>query len=687
MTRHFFIHNDLRILAVIAVMLIMAETDIYAGDNTSRQNMSYQESNEKKQVGVFTNRFADNWELSFGIEGLSFYSGNESGLSKNPFMTFRSNLGATATVGKWFTPEIGLRTKISGYWGKAVISENSEKNKIKFFSAQEQVMLNVTNLFKGYNPNRFWNIIPYGGVGFVRSCTYNENSISVSAGVINTFRLSSQIKAFADLGVTFAGDNYRDNNVSNIMGRYHWYAASVGFTFNLGKNAWSRHTNRKQENQYLAPVITSYEELITKKNIKVEKQRIIANDPVPYGMVLVNRGHLRMGLEMEDSLWGFNTPVRDVSIDDFWMDRTETTNAQYRRFVNEVFDSLVSERMKDSTYHKSRALARASFYKTNPVTGEKQLDTRQLWYKYETYDYTESMKRKYRQDPKERILNTDLHADSLEEVWISKDTTYVDGKGNIIRETINRPYTGAYDFLNTYIVHIYPDTTCWVNDFPNANNDVYARYYFSHPDYQNYPVVGVSWEQANAYCAWRTLKEQKDLGVMYGDRQPYRLPTEAEWEYAARGHSQNDFPWLKAREGEGKGLFFANFMPAEGDFTSDGNIITSRVGIYPSNTNGLYDMAGNVAEWTSTLFTAAGVEAMNTINPELSYNAAVEDPYALKLKSVKGGSWKDSESHIRSAWRTSEYQNQPRSYIGFRCVRSIAATPSEKTVLYVSRKK
>jgi formylglycine-generating enzyme required for sulfatase activity len=427
-----------------------------------------------------------------------------------------------------------------------------------------------------------------------------------------------------------------------------------------------------------------------------------------------------MGLETTDSLWGKQTPVRDISVEGFWMDDTEITNSEYRQFVNYVRDSIIRERLADPNYggdesykieeeedkdgnlikphlnwkkslprkpNEDERRAMESVYVTNPVTGEKMLDASQMNYRYEVYDYVEAAKRQNRLNPQERNLNTDVAVNPQEEVWISKDTAYIDEEGKIIRQTINRQLSGPWDFLNTYLINIYPDTTCWVNDFPNANNDVYARYYFSHPDYQNYPVVGVSWEQANAYCAWRTLKEQKDLGVMYGDRQPYRLPTEAEWEYAARGHSQNDFPWLKAREGEGKGLFFANFMPAEGDFTSDGNIITSRVGIYPSNTNGLYDMAGNVAEWTSTLFTAAGVEAMNTINPELSYNAAVEDSYALKLKSVKGGSWKDSESHIRSAWRTSEYQNQPRSYIGFRCVRSIAATPSEKTVLYVSRKK
>ena len=102
------------------------------------------------------------------------------------------------------------------------------------------------------------------------------------------------------------------------------------------------------------------------------------------------------------------------------------------------------------------------------------------------------------------------------------------------------------------------------------------------------------------------------------------------------------------------------------------------MGIYTANSNGLYDMAGNVAEWTSTIYTEAGVEAMNDLNPQLEYKAAKEDPYRRKKERVRGGSWKDPESFVRSAWRTGEYQNQPRSYIGFRCVRSLANSTSTK---------
>ena len=429
-------------------------------------------------------------------------------------------------------------------------------------------------------------------------------------------------------------------------------------------------------------------------------------EPTPYGMVLVKRGHLKMGIEKQDSLWGKKTPLRDISVDGFWMDETEVTNSKYRQFVNYVRDSILRERLSeiDETYKTvktdkegneiatvlnwKKALPRRpsedeqeimnSLYVTNPVTGEKMLDYRQLNYRYEVYDYTAAALRRNRLNPQERNLNTDITINPEEQVMISKDTAYVDDEGRIVRESINRPLSGPWDFLNTYIVNIFPDTTCWVNDFPNADNEMYLRYYFSNPAYNDYPVVGVTWEQANAYCAWRTEYLLKGLGPAARYVQRYRLPTEAEWEYAARGKDQNEFPWDNEAVASGKGCFYANFKPDNGNYTKDGNLITSRVGIYSANSNGLYDMAGNVSEWTSTIYTEAGVEAMNDINPQLKYNAAQEDPYRLKRKSVRGGSWKDPESYIRSAWRSAEYQNQPRSYIGFRCVRSLANSTSER---------
>ena len=194
---------------------------------------------------------------------------------------------------------------------------------------------------------------------------------------------------------------------------------------------------------------------------------------------------------------------------------------------------------------------------------------------------------------------------------------------------------------------------------------------------ENRPVEQVSWNDCQHFI--------DKLNEMTG--KSFRLPTEAEWEYAARGRDQTEFPWNNADVKSGQGCFYANFKPDRGNYTKDGNLITSKVGIYSANSNGLFDMAGNVAEWTSTIFTEAGVGAMNDLNPQLSYNAALEDPYRLKKKSVRGGSWKDPESYIRSAWRTWEYQNQPRSYIGFRCVRSLANSTSTKTKDKKSKRK
>ena len=433
------------------------------------------------------------------------------------------------------------------------------------------------------------------------------------------------------------------------------------------------------------------------------------SEPTPYGMTLIKRGHLKMGIDKQDTLWGKQTPVKDISIEGFWMDEHEVTNSMYRQFVNYVRDSILRERLADPAYggdesykieedkngdpvkphlnwkkslprkpNEDELRAIESVYTINPVTGEKMLDASQMNYRYEVYDYTEAALRRNRLNPRERNLNTDVAVDDNEKVYISKDTAYIDDEGRIVRQTIERELSGPWDFLNTYIINIYPDTTCWVNDFPNADNETYMRNYFSNAAYNDYPVVGVTWEQANAFCAWRTEFLLKGLGPAARYVQRYRLPTEAEWEFAARGKDQNEFPWTNEDVASGKGCFYANFKPDNGNYTKDGNLITSKVGIYNANTNGLFDMAGNVAEWTSTIYTDAGVDAMNDINPQLKYNAAIEDPYRLKKKSVRGGSWKDPESYIRSAWRSSEYQNQPRSFIGFRCVRSLANTSSEK---------
>ncbi|MDE6545822.1 MAG: SUMF1/EgtB/PvdO family nonheme iron enzyme [Paramuribaculum sp.] len=426
-------------------------------------------------------------------------------------------------------------------------------------------------------------------------------------------------------------------------------------------------------------------------------------EPTPYGMVLVDRGSIKAGPQEADSLWGLEPDARGISVDAFWMDETEITNSKYKQFGFWVRDSIIRERLADPAYggnedfkieedregnpvtphlnwnkqipwrnpNEDEQRAIESLYRTNPITGARELDHTQLNYRYELYNHTEAARRRNRLDPRHREYNTDKPVPTELPV-ISKDTAYFNDEGEIVRETISRALTGDYDFVNTYIVNVYPDTTAWINDFENAYNEPYVRMYFNHGGYNEYPVVGVSWEQANAFANWRTDYLRRSIGREGAFIEPYRLPTEAEWEYAARaGVSENKYPW----EGdlpltEDKGCFYANFKPQEGNYVQDGHIITSRVGTYAPNDFGLYDMAGNVSEWTSTAYTESVSKLAGDLNPEYRYDAAVEDPYRMKRKIVRGGSWKDVAHNVRSDLRMWEYQNEQRSYIGFRCVRT-----------------
>ena len=427
------------------------------------------------------------------------------------------------------------------------------------------------------------------------------------------------------------------------------------------------------------------------------------DEPAPFGMVLVKRGSVEMGAQEQDSLWGDLPEAKGISVDAFWMDEKEVSNAMYRQFVYYVRDSIIRERLASPAYAgiedykietdkygepvtprlnwakpipwrrptDDERLAIESVYTTDPLTGAKMLDFEQLNYRYETFDYKSYAQRRHRMNPERRNYNTDIPTDYDQQVLITKDTAFIDEDGAIQRATIVRELSGAWDFVNTYIVNIYPDTTVWVNDFANAYTDQYSRYYFSSPIYDDYPVVGVSWEQANAFCAWRTEYLKQGYGMRGVNFEPFRLPTEAEWEYAARtGNNDQTYSWKTDVAHTEKGCYNGNFKPGFGDYSRDGYIITSPVGSYAANDFGLYDMSGNVAEWTSTAWSEQGVQSTSDINPDYQYNAAQEDPYMLKRKVIRGGSWKDPQHFVRADVRTWEYQNEQRSFVGFRCVRT-----------------
>jgi gliding motility-associated lipoprotein GldK len=199
-----------------------------------------------------------------------------------------------------------------------------------------------------------------------------------------------------------------------------------------------------------------------------------------------------------------------------------------------------------------------------------------------------------------------------------------------------------------------------------------TRQYFSHPAFDNYPVVGVRWEQANAFCHWRTemlesyLKTKKKTMI-----DPFRLPSEHEWEFAARGGKKNaPYPWGGPYTRNHKGCLLANFKPVRGNYQDDGAFYTVRADAYFPNDYGLYNMSGNVAEWTSSQFYENSYTFVHDMNPDMKYDHSKLDNETMKRKVIRGGSWKDVAFLIQCGTRSYEYADSAKSYVGFRCVTS-----------------
>jgi len=225
------------------------------------------------------------------------------------------------------------------------------------------------------------------------------------------------------------------------------------------------------------------------------------------------------------------------------------------------------------------------------------------------------------------------------------------------------------EFLSTVSVQIYPDTLSWMHDYAYSFNEPYTNDYYSHTAYDDYPVVGISWKQAVAFTKWRTQQMNKFLRANNQQGTPdYRLPTESEWEYAARGGQDlSPYPWGGPYTRNNKGCFLANFKPLRGNYVADGALKTVKVASYNPNGYGLYDMSGNVAEWTSNAFDESAFSYAHDMNSDYHYNAKEDDHSVLKRKVIRGGSWKDIAYFIQNSTRTYEYQDTSKCYIGFRC--------------------
>lgn len=400
--------------------------------------------------------------------------------------------------------------------------------------------------------------------------------------------------------------------------------------------------------------------------------------PDPYGMQFVPMGSFTMGVGGQDITGGNRAQSKTVSVAAFFMDETEITNNEYREFVYYVRDSIARKLLADNGFSEYEITqSKKGVQYPNPIIN---WDEKIKWHN-DDQSYQAALEDLFipqnerfygRKEVDARKLNyhyswIDLRAAARKQFDPNQSYDYTQGS------FANRQQ-GATDrsvYIHNEVINVYPDTLSWIYDYAYAFNDPLTENYFWHEAYDNYPVVGVNWNQAKAFCVWRTNKLNKYI-MSHGGRgtmAEFRLPTEAEWEWAARGgHQLNPYPWGGPYTRNDKGCLLANFKPLRGNYIADGGLTTLVVAHFPANDWGLYDMAGNVAEWTLSAYDPTSYNFTWDMNPDYQYNSITDDDPAMKRKVIRGGSWKDIAYFLQVDARAYEYQDTAKCYIGFRCL-------------------
>ena len=409
----------------------------------------------------------------------------------------------------------------------------------------------------------------------------------------------------------------------------------------------------------------------------------------PFGMQLIPGGAFIMGKADDDLAGVHDAPSRTVTVRSFYMDETEITNSEYRQFVEWVRDSTIRMELAKLAYDLGKVpgdsgIGEFAFkdvdetnmsvyekYMFDNYTGlgptgyegmklNKDVDIIYDTNDYPDVEYAEVMDSLYL--PLEESFNG-------KRTWDVKKFKFQYSYMDIQEAAMNRGISRK-DAIVKEEIEVYPDTTVWIRDFEYSYNEPMHNDYFWHDAYSDYPVVGITWKQAKAFCEWRTLnknayqKSKKNAAMV----NTFRLPSEAEWEYAARGGLQAaTYPWGGPYAKNDRGCFMANFKPVRGDYAADQALYTVEAKSFEPNDYNLYNMAGNVSEWVNASYDPSGYEYTSSINP-------IVNNKSNQRKVVRGGSWKDVAYFLQVSSRDYEYADSARSYIGFRTVQDYMGT-------------